>query len=154
MLLAAVALAGCSLQQDVAAVEAAVAQFHERQAAREDVVIYNEADRALRDANSLAEIQNLNDEVRRVLPRCQTAVRDPANWRMNTSTGAGYTVELGYTRQCADGRLIESFTFRRTDGVWRLLTYNARGEPTAGQAGPAQQQRAPAQAPPAPDKPE
>mgnify|MGYP001409373454 CR=1 FL=1 len=137
--------AACIAAPDMAAIEAEVARFHERQAASEDAAIYAAAAQGLRDAATLNDLQRLNSAVRGA--QCEPAQRDPNQWHNNMST-SGHFITVVYQRQCQGGGLTETFRFVVTPGGPQLLNYNAAGMALFPQA-PAPAETAPENTPPA-----
>ncbi|MEZ6023084.1 MAG: hypothetical protein R3C16_06665 [Hyphomonadaceae bacterium] len=126
-LLFALMLAGCMSPVDLSMVEAAAAQFHQRQAAGDDRAIYDNADPAFRSAAEFAVLERVNGAVRNA-QGCGAPSRDPASWTSTVNT-SGHFITVVYGRQCAEGAITETMVFRVSEGGAALLNYNANGIP-------------------------
>lgn len=122
---AALALGACMSQENMGAVEAAVARFYELQASGRDAEIVADASQGFRNASSVADIKRLNDVVR-ATRNCTAAERDLSNWRSTQGTG-GHVVVVVYRRQCEGGDMAETFTFQIVGGEPLLHGYNVAG---------------------------
>lgn len=145
---AAVALAACSIPQDMSRVENAVAVFHQLQSEGRDQDIYLAADPALRDSARLDQLIYLNNGVRALAPSCSPPQRDPQAWSFNTSSGEGATASVMYRRDCQGRTLVEEFRFRMGQDGPRLMFYRADASNTA-QGEPPQRPQPPPPPPPA-----
>lgn len=136
---------GCIAAPDMAAIEAEVARFYERQMAGDDNAIYSAANADFRRAATLDEVHRLNSAVRGA--NCRDAVRDPSAWNNNISTESGHLITVTYDRTCVSGPLRETFIFRIMPEGPQLLNYNAESAAPSQAGAPASQQAAPAAKP-------
>ena len=118
-------LAACMSQADNSAVDAAVAQFHELQAAGDDNGIYQAAAPGFRRGARLEDLARLDNAVRNVRG-CEAATRDPSTFN-NTMNTSGHFITVVYNRACADGPLVETFTFAMNGQTAQLYNYNVSG---------------------------
>lgn len=152
LILAALSLAACMGEGDMTAVEQAVATFHQRQAADQDLENYREAAGGFRDSASLEDFARLNAAVR-AARGCDAPRRNPSQWRANRSTD-GYFVVVVYDRSCEGGPLSETFTLRFNQDGPRLFGYQIEGMAlfAPAPAGPPDPGKPPLP-PPAPEQP-
>lgn len=155
---AALALGACMSQENMGAVEAAVARFYELQSSGRDVEIVGDASQGFRNASSVEDIKRLNDVVR-AARNCSAPARDLSNWRSTQGTG-GHMVVVVYHRQCEGGDMAETFTFQIVGGQPLLHGYNVAGmalfptappqtpDPPPTADAPATTQSTPAETPP------
>jgi len=138
--------AGCIAAPDMAAVEAAAAQFYEQQANGDDLGIYQAAAGPFRNSATVNELHGLNSAVRAL--SCETPVRNTGQWHNNISDD-GHFITVTYDRQCETGTLTETFIFSMESERAFLMNYNAAG--TALQQAPgAPVNVAPGNTPPKP----
>jgi hypothetical protein len=139
-------------QEELGAVEGAVAVFHQRQAGGQDADVYREAAQDFRGASSLSDFTRLNDAVRRAAAGCEPPQRNPSAWNVNRST-SGHFITVSYQRTCPSGPLAEQFTFRMDGGTPRLAGYHISGMALFPPAPAAPATPAAQESPPAPDAP-
>ena len=142
-------------------VNAAVDDFRQKQAASQDEAIYHDADPALRQSTTLADLVHSDALARAALSHACQAPHE-SGWNMNYGT-EGQVVTLSYSRTCATGDLDEVFRFRFASGTPHLLAYNISGmaflnamqptDQTPSAMSPDTSKPAPATPPPAPPKP-
>jgi hypothetical protein len=119
-------LAACISEQDLAAVESAIAKFHKQQAAGHDVDIYRAASREFKGATTVAGLAQLNDAVR-MAEGCTPPTRDKLNYSSRVSTSGSF-VTLSYVRTCTRGPIVEQFLMRLGEGGPELEGYHLGGE--------------------------
>lgn len=137
-------LTACMSATDNAAINAAVSEFHDRQARGDEAAIYQAATPDLRASATLQDLTRLDAAVR-AIQGCSApgAHPDGFNNAMNT---AGHFITVTYNRQCSGGPLVETFVFRMNGAQPMLQGYNASGmalfpaapaAPTAASQAPA-----------------
>lgn len=119
-------LAACVSEQDMTAVENAVAEFHTRQEAGDDAAIYAATSQQFKTAAALDDLTRLNVAVR-MADGCSEPARDKMNVSSRISTEGSF-VTVSYTRTCARGPIVEQFHMRMSDGHAELEGYNVSGE--------------------------
>lgn len=110
----------------MAAVEKAIAEFHARQAAGDDVEIYRAGSRDFKTSTTVAQLARLNDAVR-IAEGCSPPQRDKFNISTSVST-AGSFVTVLYVRTCARGQIAEQFLMRLGSDGPELEGYHIGGE--------------------------
>ena len=120
-------LSGCISEQDMTAVESAIAEFHARQAARDDQAIYANAGQEFRNAATLAQLSQLNDAVR-MAEGCSPPARDKLNFSSRVST-SGTFITVAYVRTCTEGTLTEQFVMRMEGGHPQIEGFHISGNP-------------------------
>jgi hypothetical protein len=126
-LLMLLAVCACSAPVDLSRANAAVVEFHRRQAANDDQGIYSSAAPAFRNAATLSDLARLNDAARAAIARgCSAPPSDPTTWNVFYGTG-GQRITVVYTRSCNAGDLTETFVLAEDQGVLKLYGYNIAG---------------------------
>lgn len=118
-------LAACISEQDMTAVENAVAEFHTRQKAGDDRAIYAATSQQFKTVAALDDLTRLNDAVR-MAEGCSQPARNKMNFSSRISTEGSF-VTVSYERTCARGPIVEQFHMRMSDGHAKLEGYNASG---------------------------
>jgi hypothetical protein len=117
--------AACMSQADTSAVEAAAAEFHQRQAQGEDAAIFEAASPGFRASARVEDLTRLNAVVRAV-QGCNAPTRNPNIWNNNMNT-SGHYISVVYNRTCAGGDLTENFVFVVNGNEALLYGYNVSG---------------------------
>lgn len=135
--------AGCSMGQDKAAAEAAVAEFHRMADAGQFREIYAASASELKGVTSEEQLTGLLQSIRERLG--QTRQSDQQGWHVNINNGVSM-VNLTYNTQFANGRATENFNYRIDNGRAALVGYNINqtDAPAAPPAGGTQESAAPA----------
>ena len=119
--IAALVVAGCSSDRDIAAAEAAVARFRDRMAAQDFTVIYAESGDDLRRGISEQDLTKFLAAVVDKLGTVKTS--EKATWNVNVGT-SGTFITLGYKTEFANGAGAEQFIYRVKDGMPFLYRYD------------------------------
>jgi hypothetical protein len=144
-------LTACVAPQDMSAVEAAAAAFHQHQQAGEDAANYQAAAGAFRGALTEDNFARIETAIRQA-PGCSAPVRDPANYRSSMSTSGSF-VQVVYNRTCANGPIAEQMTFEMISNTPKLTAYYVSGMALFPSASPAPAPSDAAPTAPSPEKP-
>jgi hypothetical protein len=122
LLLLLVALqTSCGVQKGKEAAEKAVEKFHNQLNAGQYHQIYTESDEGFRKGVTEETTTALFDAVRRKLGTVQQA--KTTGWHVNANTG-GTFVTLSYTVDFSEGKAVEQFVYKVSDGKALLFNYN------------------------------
>jgi hypothetical protein len=124
--IACCSLAACISEQNMTAVEKAIAEFHARQAAGEDVEIYRAGSEDFKTSTTVAQLAQLNDAVR-MAEGCSPPQRDKVNISTRVSTSGSFVTVL-YVRTCAQGQIAEQFLMRLGSDGPEIEGYHIGGE--------------------------
>jgi hypothetical protein len=120
--LALLATSNCGLSQTYELANGSVRRFHEQLAAGEFDGIYGQATEHFRTSMSPEVARGYFARIKRKMGACTTS-RATA-FSLNTTSG-GTSVVAAYQTQCANGPLIETFTWRLGDGKAMLDEYRS-----------------------------
>ena len=119
--LAAMILAGCSVEAEMAAAENGVAEFRQMMASRRYGEIFSgPAEDSRQPASGSSAVPFLEHVAERLGPVRQSTRQ---GWRVTTGRD-GAMVTLRYATEFARGRGTENFVFRVSDGSARLVSYH------------------------------
>jgi hypothetical protein len=124
-LAAVAALGACSMGQDTAAAEAAVAQFHQMLDAGRFHEIYAATDTAFRNATPEEELTRVLAAVHERLGAVRQANRQ--GWHVNYNNGTT-SVELNYNTTFATAPGTERFVYRIDHGTAALVSYDVHSD--------------------------
>jgi len=119
------ALGACSMSQDTATAEAAVARFHQMLDAGQFHEIYAATDSAFRSATPEAELTQVLQVVHDRLGAVREANRQ--GWHVNYSNGVT-SVELNYNTTFVTAPGTEHFVYRINNGAATLVRYDVNSD--------------------------
>lgn len=111
----------CGVKKGKESAEKAVEKFHSQLNAGQYHEIYTESDEGFRKGITEENTVALFDAVRRKLGTVQRA--NSSGWHVNTNPG-GTFVTLGYDVEFTEGKAVEQFVYRVSDGKALLYNYN------------------------------
>jgi hypothetical protein len=118
---AAMILAGCSVEAEMAVAENGVAEFRQMMASRRYGEIFSARAEDSRQPGSGSSAVPYLEHVADRLGPVRNSTRQ--SWRVTTGRN-GAMVTLGYATEFARGRGTENFVFRVSDGSARLVRYH------------------------------
>ena len=114
-------LGGCTVPQDTAQVEAAVAKFHAQLDAGQSAAIYAATGDEFKKVSSQEEFVPLLDAVHRKLGHSGASVQN--GWKVNYGT-AGRFITMDFRTTYAQGQASEEFVFRLLPAGPLLVGYH------------------------------
>lgn len=112
----------CSISEEKAVAEAAVAQFHAQLDASQFQEIYADADELFKKSTSETDAVALFEAVHRKLGPVKESRQ--LNYFVNYDLATGKQIRLTYETEFAEGKGTEQFVWRVADGRARLLGYH------------------------------
>ncbi|HYL94140.1 MAG TPA: hypothetical protein VEW69_13395 [Alphaproteobacteria bacterium] len=114
--------AGCSATAKIEDARKASETFHQNMSSGNYDVIYDSATKEFKAAGTRDQLVGFLKRVNRKMGTCTETT--PGGWNINATT-SGTFVTLGYTRNCANGKLEEQFIWKMENGKPMLQRYNA-----------------------------
>ncbi|QAY75768.1 DUF4019 domain-containing protein [Sphingosinicella sp. BN140058] len=125
VMVASVAVAGCSTGERVAAAQSQVARFHSLLNAERYGEIYDQSSSELKAAGSKEKFVTFLTAVHRKLGAAGEASQQGFN--VNFTPGVSH-VALSYKTRFARGEAAETFVFSSNGGATKLVSYNINSE--------------------------
>jgi hypothetical protein len=122
---AAALLGGCSMKEDMAAGDRAIAGFHQAVDAGQFQKVWTESAPDMKGATSQERLTALLDAVHRKLGRFKSGSKTGFN---DNVSGAGHTLAINYQAQYEKGAAGEQFVFRIDGGRALLAGYHINSD--------------------------